>query len=84
LFRRLLGGIVGLVLGACLGATILSVNRSPSAAPFGIAWGLGIGAVVGPLPLIMFVKMMDSLAPRRYTEGKIIDVKVVEPPNDEK
>lgn len=81
--RRLLGGFVGAVLGACIGATILALSQAPSAALVGIAWGVGIGVVVGLLPLLVFAKMMDSLAPKRYTESKIIDVKVVEPPNDE-
>jgi Na+-transporting methylmalonyl-CoA/oxaloacetate decarboxylase gamma subunit len=45
---------------------------------------VGVGVVVGLLSLLAFARMMDSLAPKRYTESKIIDVKVVEPSNDEK
>jgi hypothetical protein len=62
---------------------IFTLSQSPSAALLGIAWGLGIGAVVGPLPFLLFAKLMDSLAPRRNTESEIIDVKVVDVPNNE-
>jgi hypothetical protein len=81
-FRLLLGGVLGLVLGACIGVMILALSQSRSNALAGIAWGLGIGAIVGPLPFLFFAKMMKSLAPRRYTEGEIIDVNVVDLPKD--
>jgi hypothetical protein len=32
------------------------------------------------LLLFMFVKMLDALVPRRYTNGEVIDVKVVDAP----
>jgi hypothetical protein len=48
----------------------------------GIAWGLGIGAVVGPLPLPLVIMLLNALVPRRYTEGEIIDAKVMDAPND--
>jgi hypothetical protein len=82
-FRRLLGGFVGVVLGACIGTIVLALQRDHAAALVGIAWGLGSGAIVGPLPLLLFVKMMDSLAPRRQTEDNVIDVKVMDAPNDQ-
>ena len=82
-FGIVLGKALGLALGACIGAVILALSQSPSAGLLGIAWGLGIGAVVGPLPLLVFAKMMDSLTPRRYTDGEIIDVKIVDVPNTE-
>jgi hypothetical protein len=82
-FRLLLGGVLGVVLGACIGVMVLALSQSPFNALAGTVWGLGIGAVVGPLPLLLFAKMMKSLAPRRYTEGEIIDVKVVDAPKDE-
>ena len=81
-FVQLVGRVLGLVLGACIGVTALALTQSPSDALAGIAWGVGIGAIVGPLPLLLFVKMMDSLAQRQHTEDKIIDVKVVDVPND--
>lgn len=74
---------LGVVLGACIGATILALNQAPSAALVGIAIGFGIGAVLGPLPLLLFVKMMGSLAVRQHAERKIVDVKVVDVPKDE-
>jgi hypothetical protein len=80
-FKRLFGGFVGLVLGACIGATVLAIQRDH--AFVGIAWGLGIGGIGGPLPLLLFAKMMDALPPKRYTESKIIDVKVTDVPHDE-
>ena len=81
-FAILGGRLLGLVLGACLGATLLALSQASSAALVGIAWGLGIGGVVGPLLLLLFVKMLDALAPRRYTDGEVIDVKVVDAPSD--
>ena len=81
--RRLLGGFVGAVLGACLGATIAALQKNQSAALVGIAWGLGIGAVVGQLPLLLFAKMMDSLAARHHPESTIIDTTVIDVPNDQ-
>ncbi len=74
---------LGFVLGACIGAIILALNQSPSAALVGIAWGLGVGIVVGPLPLLLFVKMMDSLVRQRHPESKIIDTTVIDVPKDE-
>ncbi len=82
-FRRLLGQVVGLVLGACIGAIVLALHRDQATALVGIAWGLGIGAAIGPLPLLLFVKMMNSLASTRSTEGRAIDVKAVDVSNDE-
>jgi hypothetical protein len=82
-FKRLLGGIVGVVVGACFGATVLALQRDQAAALVGIAWGIGIGVVVGPLPLLLFVKMLDSLARQRHPESKIIDTSVIDVPNDE-
>jgi hypothetical protein len=81
-FMKFLGRVLGLVLGACIGATILALSQSLADALAGLAWGLGIGAIVGPLPLLLFVKMMDSLVQRQHTEDKIIDVKVVDVPNE--
>lgn len=82
-FAILGGRLLGLVLGACLGATLLALSQATSAALVGIAWGLGIGVVVGPLLLLLFVKMLDALAPSRYPRGEIIDVKVVDTPSHE-
>ncbi len=48
-----------------------------------MTWGLAIGVVVGLLPLLLFVKMMDSLVPKRYTDNKIIDSTAVEVDDDE-
>jgi len=81
-FKRLFGQVLGIVLGACLGTTILALNQSPAAALVGVAWGLPIGVVVGPLPLILFAKMMDSLAAKRHPEGEIIDVEAVDVSHD--
>jgi drug/metabolite transporter (DMT)-like permease len=78
----LVGQVLGVLLGACIGVTALTLSQSPSAALVGIAWGLGIGVIVGPLPLLLFAKMMDSLAPKRDTEDTIIDVEVREVRND--
>jgi hypothetical protein len=82
-FRRLLGQVVGVVLGECIGAIILALQRDPAAALVGIAWGLGVGIVVGPLPFLLSVKMMNSLASTKHTEGRVIDVKAVNVSNDE-
>jgi hypothetical protein len=82
-FRRLLGQVVGVVLGAGIGAIILALQRDPAAALVGIAWGLGVGIVVGPLPLLLFVKMMNSLASARHPESEIIDAEVVDVPHEE-
>jgi hypothetical protein len=82
-FRRFLGQVAGLVLGACIGAVVLSLRRDQAAALVGIAWGLGIGAIAGPLPLLLFVEMMNSLASTQHTEGRVIDVKAVDVSNDE-
>ena len=82
LFRKLLGRASGLVLGACIGAIVFAVSQSFWDALLGIAWGVGIGAAVGLLLLLPCVKMLDALAPRRYASDKIIDVKVVDAPND--
>jgi hypothetical protein len=80
----ILGGrLLGLVLGACLGATFLALSQTSAKALVGITWGLGIGAVVGPLPLLLFVKMLDALAARRHPDGEVIDVKVVDAPSGE-
>jgi hypothetical protein len=69
--RFFLGRVLGIVLGACLGAILLALSHASSAALVGIAWGPGIGAAVGPLPILLFVKMLDALAPRRYTDGEM-------------
>jgi hypothetical protein len=90
-FKRLFGQVLGVVLGACIGTTILALSQSPAAALVGIAWGLGIGVIVGPLPLLLFARMMDSLAAKRHPEGEIIDVEAVDvshhkiegPPDDQ-
>jgi hypothetical protein len=82
-FRRLLGQVVGLVLGACIGAIVLALHHNQAAALVGIAWGLGMGAIAGPLPLLLFVKMMNSFASTQHTEGRVIDVKAVDVSNDE-
>jgi hypothetical protein len=82
-FKRLLGQAVGVVLGACIGAIVAALQRDQAAALVGIAWGLGIGVVVGPLPLLLFVKMMDSLASTRHPESTVIDATVTEVPDDE-
>jgi hypothetical protein len=82
-FTKLVGRVLGLVLGACVGVMALALSRASSAALMGIAWGLGVGAVVGPLPLLLFAKMMDSLAARQHPESTIIDTTVIDMPNDE-
>jgi len=82
-FTRLLGRVLGLVLGACIGAIILALQRDQTAALVAIAWGVGLGAVVGPLPLLLFAKLLDSLASERHAESKIIDATVVDVPHDE-
>jgi len=81
-FKRLFGQVLGVVLGACIGTTILALSQSPAAALVGIAWGLGIGVIVGPLPLLLFARMMDSLAAKRHPEGEIIDVEAVDVSHD--
>jgi hypothetical protein len=75
---RLVGQVLGLVLGACVGVTALALSQAPSDALKGFAWGTGIGAVVGPLPLLLFVKMLDSLTQRQHVNDEIIDVEVKE------
>jgi hypothetical protein len=82
-FRRLLGRVFGVALGACIGATVLALQRDQTTALVGIAWGLGIGALVGPLPLLSFVRMLDSLVRKRHPEGTVIDAKVMEVPHDQ-
>jgi hypothetical protein len=82
-FRRLLGRVLGLVLGACIGATVLALQRDQAAALVGIAWGMGIGAVVGPMPLLLFIKALNSLPRERSTEGKVIDATVLDVPHDQ-
>jgi hypothetical protein len=81
-FRRLLGQAVGVVLGASAGVTILALSQRPSVALVGIAWGLGTGVIVGPLPPLLFARMMDSLAAKRHPEGEIIDVEAVDVSHD--
>lgn len=81
--RRFFFGIAGAVVGMFLGAMLWAVRLNQAAALAGMAWGFGIGVFVGPLPLLLFAKMMDSLAPRRYAETKIIDTKVIDVPKDE-
>ncbi len=45
--------------------------------------GLALGVVVGLLPLLLFVKMMDSFVPKRYANDRIIDSTAVEVDDDE-
>ncbi|MGD0900352.1 MAG: hypothetical protein ABR915_21175 [Thermoguttaceae bacterium] len=82
-FRRLLGQVVGLVLGACVGAIVVALQRDQGAALVGIGWGLGVGIVVGPLPLLLFMKMLDSLASTQRAQRTVIDAKVVDASHDE-
>jgi hypothetical protein len=81
---RLQWQVLGLVLGACIGPTAIAVYHAPSAALVGVAWGFGIGAIVGPMPFLVFVKMMDSLVQRQHPQATVIDVKVKDVPDDEK
>ena len=78
LFTRLMGQLLGFAFGLCVGATILALSETPAAALVGIACGVGIGAVVAPVPLLLFGKLMDSLVPKRYTKGPVIDTTVVD------
>ena len=52
---RLLSGLVGVVLRTFIGVVLWAVNLNQPKALVGLAWGLGIGAVVGPLLLLIFV-----------------------------
>lgn len=80
--RGLFSGFVGLMLGGCVGSIALAILRDRNAALVGMAWGLGVGVAVSPLPLLLFAKMMDSLASRRHPDRYIIDVKAEYPRKD--
>jgi MFS family permease len=82
-FKRFLGGFVGVVLGACVGATALALRRDQAAAPVGIAWGAGIGAVVGPLLFLLFIRTLNSLPRWQDREGNVIEAPVVDVSKDE-
>ena len=59
---RLLGGLAGVVLGTFLGVVLWAVNLNQPKALVGLVWGLGIGAVVGPLLLLMVIGALNLLA----------------------
>jgi len=60
---RLLGGLAGVVLGTFVGVVLWAINLNRAGAFLGMAWGGGIGAVVGPLLLLMFIGMLNRLPP---------------------
>ncbi len=66
---RLLSGLVGVVLRTFIGVVLWAVNLNQPKALVGLAWGLGIGAVVGPLLLLIFVGMLNRL-PRVHVERR--------------
>jgi hypothetical protein len=66
--RKFLLGIAGAVLGMFLGAILWAVNLNQSGALVGAARGLGIGAIVGPLLLLMAVGALNSLANTHISE----------------
>ena len=69
LLRRLLGGLGGVLLGTCVGAVIVALQKDQGAALVGIAWGVGIGAVVGPLLLLLFIGALNSLLHTHASDG---------------
>jgi len=72
--RRILGGFGGVLLGACIGAMIAALQKDQSAALVGIAWGAGLGAVAGPLLLLLLIGTLRSL-PRTHgnDRGNVVD-----------
>lgn len=66
---RLLGGLGGVVLGTFIGVVLWAVNLNQPKALIGLVWGLGVGAVVGPLLLLLFVGMLNRL-PRVHVERR--------------
>jgi hypothetical protein len=66
---RLLSGLAGVVLGTFIGVVLWAINLNQPKALVGLVWGLGIGAVVGPLLLLLFVGMLNRL-PRVHVERR--------------
>ena len=59
---RIMTEILGAVLGGCLGTIICSMEQNEVATRVGVLWGMGIGAGVGLLLPLIFVKALDSFA----------------------
>jgi hypothetical protein len=88
LLTRLGTQVAGILLGASLGVilAVLQINGRPALPA--IAWGLLVGAVIGALPLLGFMRMFDAVAPRPaqkgedLADGDVIDVPSSEVPED--
>jgi hypothetical protein len=61
-WRRILAETLGAMLGGCLGTIICSMEQNETAAREGVLWGMGIGAVVGVLSPLLFVRALNSFA----------------------
>jgi len=74
LLRRILGGIAGAVLGMFLGAVLWALWLNPASALADATQGFAVGAVVGPLLLLMLIAALNSLPPARSrNRGDYID-----------
>ena len=71
ILRRFLVGIAGAVAGMLLGAVLWAIRLNQTAALTGAAWGVGIGAVVGPLLLLLFVAALSSLPYIRRSDNYV-------------
>ena len=83
ILRRFLVGIVGAVVGLQLGAVLWAIRLNEARALTGTGWGLGIGAVVGPILLLLLIGMLRSLPHARHPRRTVIDAKVVDVPGDQ-
>jgi hypothetical protein len=61
-WRRIAAEILGAVLGGCFGTVIFSMEQDQTVGRIGVLWGMGIGAVVGALLPLLFVKALNSFA----------------------